>query len=153
MHSSARSSTCFGGSDLDATIERAAIAKDESKCQLSVAKAALRCAATQLKAFNKCQSHGLKSGEIQSAVGLELCVGADPKGKIAQKCVVAFETKALPKRCDSQGVDLSDAFPGCDDDDVDDVARCIDARVSCAVCEALNVVDDLFLPCEVCDEG
>ena len=74
------------GSDLDAAIEDFATNKDGAKCQIDVAKAAKKCQDTKLKEYNKCKKDGLKDESITGAAGLEVCMGLDPKGKIAKAC-------------------------------------------------------------------
>ncbi|TDJ03375.1 MAG: hypothetical protein E2O73_00190, partial [Deltaproteobacteria bacterium] len=138
------------GSDLDTAIILQSNDKDSGKCQLDVAKATKKCQETKLKAFNQCKKNGLKDQSIQSFVDLQACMGQDPKGKIAKACVEKLSGRIA--KCDSS-VDLSDAFPGCGTDDPGELGSCLDALVECAVCRALNQVDNLARDCDSFDDG
>jgi hypothetical protein len=138
------------GSDLDAVILDASVEKDGAKCQVDVAKAAQKCQDTKLKEFNKCKKAGLKDGSITGAVGLEACMGADEKGKIAKAC----DTKlggTINKKCPGT-VDLAAAFPGCNTGDANQLKTCVDVFVECAVCVALNEADNLARFCDLFDD-
>jgi len=138
------------GSDLDTAIILQSDDKDAGKCQLDVAKATKKCQETKLKEFNRCKKDGLKDGSITDASGLEACMGLDPKSKIAKACVEKLAGKVA--KCDPS-VDLSDAFPGCGTDDPGDLGDCLDVLVECAVCQALNQVDNLARDCDTVDDG
>ena len=137
------------GSDLDTAILDQAVDPDGGKCQVDVAKATKKCQDTRLKEYNKCKKDGLKSGGILGTSGLEACVGADPKGKIAKACDDKLTSK-IDKKC----VGKLAVFPGCNDPSPpatsQDLASCLDQLVECEVCEALKVADDLSLFCEAC---
>ncbi len=146
------------GSELGGPITEAS-GKDASKCQQSVAKSLKKCQDTKLKEFNKCKKAGLKDGSITDEVGLEACLGQDPKGKVAQACRLGSDgdpevdklSKALDKKCRGKGIDLCAAFshccPPCASTDLDCIHACLEEPVECEVCRALNVADGLNADC------
>jgi hypothetical protein len=140
------------GSDLDAVIADALIDKDGSKCQVGVAKAAQKCQDAKLKEFNKCKKAGL-GGTVPFSRASELaaCMGLDPKQKIEKAC----ETKlggTIRKKCPGS-VDTAAAFPGCNTGDLGELGVCLDRRVECQVCLALNEADRLARDCDLFDDG
>ena len=141
------------GSNLDGPLVTTAQDRYTAKCQKSVLKSAGRCQKTWLNEFRKCIVRGLKTGEIASVDALEACFGRDPKGRIARACDPnngLLATRVLTRTCIDQGVDLSDAFPGCNSDDPGQVAANIDEMVECRVCQALNATHALSLFCSTC---
>jgi hypothetical protein len=144
------------GVDLDAALVTSAVDKDAAKCQGAVVKSVNKCQKSKLKVFNRCKKTGLKDAMIRESADLESCVGEDPKGVVAKACDPVsgkLATRVLPKSCVSRGVDLSSAFPGCDTDDSEDLAMCLDQIVECRVCVALNQADDLAFDCDLLDDG
>jgi len=122
-----------------------------SRCQAAVAKDYRRLVAERYRTFITCKTDGLREGRITSAEQLEGCFDAvqeDADGRI-QKAFLKL-AKDVVKRC--AAVDVPTAFPGvCGDSP--DFLTCIQERVSCRTCIALNVVDGLNEPCDVLDNG
>jgi cysteine-rich repeat protein len=143
------------GPDLDEAIfSEGGNTEDSSKCQQLVAGSVEKCQDAKLKEFNRCKKDGLKDERIQSSIDLESCMGRDSNGKIAKACAPASGTirKKIDKKCAGKGVDLSDAFAGCDTDDPGDLATCLDEIVECQVCLALNEADALDRDCDDFDD-
>jgi len=153
------------GSDLDSAIAEVT-QKAEGKCQSAIDKAVAKCQDTKLKVFNKCKKDGLKGktppGSINSAQDLEaLCLGTganpmpDPKGKILGpkgKCDGKL-IDAVTKKCDGLS-NLDDLIPGCTGAvGPAALAACLDQKVECEVCEALNALDGLDRNCDEFDDG
>ena len=145
------------GSDLDAAILDAKTNKDDSKCQLAVAKAAKKCQDEKLKAYNKCKKDAIKGKNgpaITSAQELQdRCLGTgagsipDPKDKLAKCNQKMLDT--INKKCPNLNV-----FPGCPDPaDAAALKLCIDYMIECEVCRYLNAVDGLNRDCDLFDDG
>jgi hypothetical protein len=141
------------GADLDSVVvlsdKEVEGSGDAAKCQAAVIKAVGKCQDVKLSSFNACKKTGLKEGTITNAGELvTLCMTPeihDPKGKIAMKCGGDFD---LAKKC---GTTDNDAlFPGCA---VPDRAACIDHKIECEVCKALNDLDGLSRDCDEFDNG
>ncbi len=107
------------------------------------------------KVFNSCKKNKIKgkdTTQAESATDLEQeCLGIgtsripDPKGKISKKCGGDFD---LGKKCSLGNVD--DLIPGC----APGVnAACIDQKIECRVCLALNALDGLNRDCDLFDDG
>jgi hypothetical protein len=121
--------------------------KEAAKCQAAVIKAVGKCQDAKLASFNACKKDELKAGNIASAGDLQaLCMTPDiPDGKqkISKKCGGDFD---LAKKCGS--VDKDALFPGC----APGVDRdCIDQKIECEVCKALNALDGLARDCDEFD--
>ncbi len=135
------------GPDLETAV---ATEKSAAKCQSDVLKGAFACQRARRSEFVRCKKSGIKAETLQSAGDIALCLGADPKGKVAKVCDPAsskLAVKTIPKSCVDAGVDLSDAFPGCASDDAALLAQCIDAAGRCRDCEWASGVDELGLDC------
>jgi hypothetical protein len=140
------------GSDIDLVISTT---DPTASCQVAVIKSVKKCQGEKIKSFNKCKKDGFKGKAapegadlpFNDATDIELCMGDDPKGKIAKACVTKLDA-SIDKKCD--GVDTDAAFPGCSGEDLGD---CLDRLVECRVCEALNAVDDLNRDCDDFDDG
>jgi hypothetical protein len=140
------------GTDLDSVIVLSDKAvpgsKDAAKCQAAVAKALGKCQDAKLSSFNSCKKDGLQAGTVRDAWTLEAeCMTPDipdGKGKIAKKCA-GFD---LAKKC--SGTDKDALFAACAPG-VD--AACIDQKVECEVCKALNALDGLSRNCDEFDNG
>ncbi|MCH6562088.1 MAG: hypothetical protein IH800_06685, partial [Myxococcales bacterium] len=102
--------------------------------------------------FNKCKKSGLKDESIQSASELAVCMGLDPKGKIAKDCVTKIDDK-LSKKCGSAVI--ATAFPGeCSASaNLGELGDCLDRLVECRVCLGLNAADALNRDCDDFDDG
>jgi hypothetical protein len=128
-----------------------------AKCQRSVHEAVRKCQDTHLKWFGKCKKQGLKavSGPagaelpFDDASDLALCVGDDPRGKIARFCDATagkIIATTLPRKC--AGVDLAASFPGCGAATEAGLALCLEQTVACRVCTALNAANSLTVDCD-----
>lgn len=140
------------GSDLDAasTILPSSD-KAGSKCQAGVTKTIGKCRSAHLKAFNKCKKDGLKSADnwFDEPSDLKLCMGSDPKGKIAKTCNTKL-TDTITKKCPSPAVDTDAAFPECAGRDL---VECLNESVRCRVCLALNEADAIDRDCDEFDDN
>jgi hypothetical protein len=140
------------GSDLDESVVLWADNKEGGKCQAAVAKAAQKCQDTKLKVFRSCKKNALKEGAASAAELQDACLGTgasgmpDPKGKITKKCGGDFD---IAKKCSGQ--DLDAMIPGCAG--APDHAACIDQKIECEVCLALNTLDGLDRSCDEFDDG
>ena len=142
------------GSDLDSgVIVSRSDDKLGSKCQRGIIKEAGKCQSAKLRSYNECKKGGMKDRDepITSPAEFEtLCMTPtilDVKGRIDKAC-----TKGLPKRltssCSLPNVD--DLIPGCAPGVS---AACIDQKIECVVCLALNALDGLFRDCDEFDDG
>ncbi len=148
------------GSDLDSGV--IVTDKPGSKCQQGVWKAVQKCQDTKMKVFGSCKKNGLKGkvppGLITSASELQdACLGVggagmpDPRDKIAGKCLGGIR-KAIGGKCG--GLDtaaLAALFPGCDGEPA--LFLCVEEKVECEVCRALNEIDVLIRDCDEFDDG
>ncbi len=140
------------GSDLDTNLVLASADKPGSTCQSAVIKAAGNCQDAKLSTYNSCKKDGMKGGSITDATSLQdNCLGTgtgtqpDPKGKIQKKCGGDFD---LGKKCSLGNVDA--LIPGCAPGVS---AGCIDQKIECRVCRALNAIDGLNRNCDEFDDG
>ncbi len=137
------------GTDLDVSIVDAGVDKAGAKCQAAVAKAAGKCQAAKLGSFNSCKKDKLKAGDTD----IEACLGTgtggipDPKGKIQKKCGGDFD---LAKKCTGTTTPLDALIPGCAPGVT---GACIDQKIECRVCLALNALDGLDRDCDEFDDG
>jgi hypothetical protein len=156
------------GSDLDVAIVVGDTDKDRSGCQMEVVKGATKCQDTKLKVFNGCKKDALKGKapmpQATSALDLQRsCMQGDPndpttgipdpKGKIEKSCRTKLAEK-VASRCGGT-LDLGEAFPGLCAGAVNpaELAACVDQRVECHVCLALNAADQLGRDCDQFDDG
>ena len=115
-------------------------------------KAVQKCQDTQIKVFGSCKKKALK-GKKGPQVGSDLelqnaCLEGgipDPKRKIQRKC--ARIHIAIHGICG--GFSRIALFPGCDTSR----DHCIEERVACEVCQALNEIDVLTVDCDLFDNG
>ncbi|HYC01134.1 MAG TPA: EGF domain-containing protein [Candidatus Limnocylindrales bacterium] len=122
-----------------------------SRCQAAVAKNYRRLVSERMRAFITCKTDGLGVGRITSAAGLQECFDAiaeDADGRI-QKAFLKL-AKDVVKRCSV--VDIAAAFPG-ECADAPDFLTCVQERISCRTCIAINAVDGVMEPCDVFDNG
>ncbi len=79
-------------------------------------------------------------------------MGQDPKGKIEKDCVTKLADK-VGKSC--AGLDYATLFPGeCSGEaTLADLETCLEQRVECRVCLALNQADNLDRSCDEFDDG
>jgi hypothetical protein len=146
------------GPDLDAVIISSDSDRTASKCQQEAAAATRKCLDAKLKEFNRCKKNGLRGRDgppgailpIRTVSELELCMGHDPKGKIAQACVTKLDAK-IRRKC--MGVALLAACPGCGTEDPGELATCLDTFAECQLCLGLNQADALNRECDEFDDG
>ena len=131
--------------------------RDGARCQERVARRALELYDAQLDAFGACKRAGLDSGAILDAGSLEAaCLTPripDSRGRIAAR-VRRLDSDAR-LQCGDLGDPLSALFPGSCADAVsaDDLAACVQQRVSCRVCTTLNAADGMTRDCDAVDDG
>lgn len=146
------------GSDLDVVMVNKDDDKDGWKCQASIAKDVAKCQDTKLKEFRSCKKNALKGknglpvqnlGELQDRCMNDIVTGGipDDKGKIAKKCVAGLD-KTISKKCAVSNVDA--LIPGCAGQSLQ---PCLDQKVECEVCKALNALDGLARNCDEFDDG
>jgi len=144
--------TTVFGDPLDDAIILSAVDGGGAKCQAAVARAYEKFVATRFKEFVACKKRGLKDGTITGASSLEVCVIADPKGKVQRARDKILAT--IAKRCDSTG--LAAAFPGecqVEAGDAAELSECIARRSDCHACHVLNEIDSIFHNCDLSDNG
>lgn len=151
------------GSDVNGTAIEDATDSETATCQEGVAKALGKCQGMQIREFNRCKKSALRAGRAPFRLGarktveLEHCVLADPRGRIARSCDRATPAdgvrRALDRKCVARGVDLADAFPQCASSDLETVWACLQPRVACLTCAALNRADALDANCDFLDDG
>lgn len=140
------------GSDVDAALAKAEDDPRRAKCQRKVARALRGCQDTKLAEFNRCKKTALEAG-ADSAAALEDCMGSDPRLRILRACRPTIGNLALTIQRECAEVDLPAAFPTCDTADPRELHSCLETRVECLVCSALNEIDDLGRNCDVFDDG
>lgn len=121
-------------------------------CQASVSKSLEKYASTFVKDFVSCKKGGLKDGSISGSAGLEACVGADSKGKVAGAAGKLTDT--ITKKC--ADVTLASAFSGECSGSAGSAAAlgaCLVTAADCRMCELLNDFDALSVPCDSFDDG
>src|SRR5215470_2876679 len=128
------------------------------KCQQAVSKAYAKLAAVKFKQFVACKAAALEAGAT-GAVALEKCIddagtagsiAADSDGKIAGARAKLGD--AINKQCGS-GVSTALALPAlCASRSGNALRDCIDQRVECRVCLALNAIDGLAVDCDMFDD-
>jgi hypothetical protein len=148
----------FGSdSDLDEVIVSAAGDNDGSKCQNAIVKDLFKCQGAKLEQFRACKADKLRGrGTTKAASAQELqdeCLGTgsngipDPKTKISKRCVTGLNKTISTKCADS---DPNSLFPGCAGEPLQ---PCLDQKVECEVCMALNALDALERNCDEFDDG
>jgi hypothetical protein len=146
------------GTDLDAAglIVKKVDDKLGWKCQSAIAKAAGKCQDAKLAAYNSCKKVQLKAGVHNAGQLQYACMGTngppnhgipDGKGKIAKKCGNGLGG-TLGKKC--LGLDTDAFFPPCAGQNL---VTCLDQKIECEVCLALNAVDALSRDCDLFDDG
>ena len=138
--------------------------KAGAKCQQKVWKAVTKCEQMRLKEFQKCSRKGLRGlsspGLIDSAADMrDLCLGIgpadqpDPRRRISRKCGDPDRgiERMITRTCGD--VFLPDAFPECGSLSAAGTARCLNRKVSCRVCMAMNRSSGLTRDCDLMDDG
>jgi hypothetical protein len=125
-----------------------------AKCQQSVAKSWKKCEDTLLKEFAKCAKTGLKERSVATPAALAACLGSDPKGKIAKVCDpdTGRLRSSIEKRCVLPAVPLNVALPGCFAPDGLVLATCLENRIRCRACLAVNDGFNANADCDVFDD-
>ncbi len=137
------------GTDLDVSIVDASVDKPGAGCQAAIAKAAGKCQGAKLSSFNSCKKDKLKAGDTD----IESCLGSgtggipDPKGKIGKKCENGLGG-TVAKKCGGTNNDA--LFPPCQGQNL---GNCIDQKIECEVCQAVNALDGLNRDCDSFDDG
>jgi hypothetical protein len=156
------SGVVFGlfGSPADPGVLLCSVDKPNCKCQDAVIKSAGKLFDAKVKQFLKCKKAKGKDS-IDATADLADCVdGAgtpkatsialDGKGKIAKKMTKLGE--AIAKKC--TGVPATNAFPGeCTGLGGNALRDCVDALVECQVCLMLSDMDNMFVNCDLFDDG
>jgi len=126
------------------------------RCQQAVADAAHDLLSAKLSVFERCAAEMLRIGtatleEVRQCLTNEALPGsvaADSKGKLARR--VARLAAAEARRCAAQPAGV---FPGrCPGLTGDALAACMDARVECRACLALNGIHALGADCDLFDD-
>jgi hypothetical protein len=145
------------GTDLDAPglIVKKVDNKNSWKCQSAIAKAAGKCQDAKLASYNSCKKAELERGVASAQALQDACLGAngtsdsipDTKGKIDKKCGDGLGG-TVGKKC--AGLDTDALFPPCASQDL---AQCLDQKIECEVCKALDALDGLGRNCDEFDNG
>lgn len=147
------------GANLDAAVVSCGSNKAGCACQQKISKSVEALAAVKLATFVACKKATLKAGATSSTAltdcvqnaGTPGSIEADTKGKIA-KARTGLNA-AIVKSCDGPNV-TAGAFPGaCTGLTGGSLGTCLDTRVECRVCQAINEIDGLFVNCDLFDNG
>lgn len=147
-------SDVFGPDPIEPAIATSGL---EVKCQSTMLKDLHKCEDTRLKEFRKCVRDGIKFGQINNELDMELlCLQSadqnEPRRKIAANCL-AKPTSHVEGRCTNKGVDLLTAFPGCGTSDPAELVDCINEASRCRLCNFAVEVDSLLTDCDLYDDG
>ena len=129
--------------------------KAEAKCQDKAYKRAELLFTEMLKTFRSCKKDGMKLGYIADSASLESqCMTPtipDPKGKIAKKMAKLLDDVIVT----CHGVSIATLFPGVCSGSFSPyyLGQCIEQRVGCRACEALNASDGMSRDCDLFDDG
>ncbi|MFQ5352260.1 MAG: hypothetical protein ACE5D3_04220, partial [Candidatus Binatia bacterium] len=141
----------FAG-DLDTALLRESDDVAAAKCQQALTRDITKCYDARLKDYNACTKRGLKKGTIIDSSGLEACIGADTKAKVAKACGSQSKLAGdIAARC--SGVDLLAAFPACGASDASSLHACLERETACVSCLAINEIGDLNRDCDSLDDG
>ena len=147
--------TAVFGLDLDSAVDDGAL-PDVGGCQAGALKALKKCRDTRAKEYDKCVKGDLKGKAgltIVDVFGMEQCLAADPKGKVARACA-ADDSKmrdSVDKAC--AGVDLAAAFPLWVAADTAEVAVLLETVSACGTCLATNLATGSGVDCDLFDDG
>jgi hypothetical protein len=139
------------GSDLDSA-SLGSPPKDQAKCAIAVIQKAGDIFAEKAKAFRKCKKDGMKSGAITDPASLEAaCLPPsgipDPKGMIAKSFAKLGD--AIAKKCSVPIWGSQFDNGSCAGLAGTALRDCVDARVECRICNALNAADGLDADCDL----
>lgn len=119
------------GPDLDAAIGDG----EHGSCQRAVARSAVKMAATRIRSFRDCVRKGLRAGTILDAAGLDACIDADPRERIAKSDARLATT--ITRAC--AGADPAAALPGeCAGEGASTLGTCFAIRAECDACRAID---------------
>jgi len=144
------------GTPLDSAVIDCAADKAGCICQQKVLKDLEKIAATKMKVFVGCKKEVLGLGATSAAAlagcvndpGTSGSIADDPKAKVQKR--VAKLIADVASKC----VGVSSPFPGnCDTLSGPTLASCLDAQVECRVCQTINEADNLFVNCDLFDDG
>ena len=131
--------------------------RDTAKCQTKIIQSAGKLYTARWKTFRKCKKDNfmLITGDPDL---ISVCLGppqTDPKNAIGK--MRAKLGDAVEKKCLSKGVSpVGAAFPGaCTAASDINFADCVDERVACRFCRAINVADAIVPPlnCDLFDDA
>ena len=150
------------GPDLTSSLVACSDDRDACNCQVKTLKAAVDLSMVQLKEYSGCAKRATKVsqqpfvGGARSAADLASClvdastpwsVAADERGKVAKSA--AGIGKVVASKCVASGL-----FPGtCDGLSGSALSDCVEDRVDCSVCLAVNAMFDLGADCDDYDDG
>ena len=144
------------GPDVDTAV--ASSAGHTSLCQSSIVKLVLKCEAAKRRLYGSCKKNGIKAGTIQGTAALAATCfnsGSSQTGSAtSQAKIVAICQQKMADLIASKcgGVALASAFPGsCSD--ASNFPLCVERRVSCRLCQQVNVTDQLDRDCDLFDDG
>jgi len=139
------------GANVQSALILQSVDRNASRCQHYVAVGYERIASRMRREFYNCKLNRMRRDEIRSRSSLEACYGnwtVDPDAKLFKARQRLIRT--LDRFCDGQ--DLAVTFPG-ECAARPDLSTCIEERVACRVCRAINVVDALTTDCDWLDDG
>ncbi len=147
-------SDVFGPAPVESQI---ATSDPEAKCQVTILKDMHKCIDTRQKEFRKCVADGIKFGQINNELDIDLlCLQSadqtDPRGKIAANCITKTQ-KHVDSRCVSKGAALDTAFPGCGTTDAGELVDCVDEAARCRLCNFAVEIDAVVTDCDLYDDG
>ncbi len=126
-----------------------------AKCQVDAFSAALKCQDTKLKAYARCKMAALANGVLSAAALRMECLEdpitggiPDAKGRLQKACVGKLERR-ISRSCSGN----FGAFGGCNATNAMELQACLDARVACQICQALDEVDGFERDCDLFDDG
>jgi len=130
---------------------------DTGKCQKQIIKMTGKLLVEHWRVLRSCKKDNF--GTISDDSGLvATCLGPpqpDPRGKIAKRLTKL--TDSVAKRCVAEGVTpVGPAFPGaCTGASDPSFAACVNARVNCRFCLAVDAADAIVPPldCDLFDDG
>lgn len=144
----------------DDAIALKSVSPTVASCQRRVYKQVRGCQSRLIGDFRSCVDAGQEGGRtdelyegaddpFDDASDVAQCLGFDRRGKIEKRCDTELDA-VIAESC--VGVDLEEAFPGCDEEEAFEFARCARESVRCETCEALNAVNDLGVNCDDFDD-
>jgi hypothetical protein len=139
------------GADLDAVVIGDDVDREASRCQQAVTGALGKCLDERMKEFNRCKRTLLKAG-AGNAADLRSCIGTDPAGRIARRCDQPGANPDrvrtdIARKCVSESVNLSIAFPTCASSDAETLHACLASAARSRSCLIVDGADGLGASC------